>query len=273
MTVNGPGHRSQTPPELHPPEARDLDAILRDQAAELRDDAAGDRHMQANLRDVAAARRDELAQERLVTSYTAKQLVVLYVNAQRKAAADRRYAAADRTSDAEDRYAAGRDRSDAATDRQAGAADRAEASLDPLTGAYARAAGFTELRRDVERARREGETFTLAFVDVDGLKAINDAHGHAAGDRALMRVVQALRAHVRGHDLIIRFGGDEFLCAVTAMDQTELATRLAHVRRALEDNDEPVRMSVGLATLGPEETVDELFERADAAFYASRKRR
>lgn len=266
MTVKGSGHVPQSPPERHPPQARDLDATQRDQAAELRDDAAGDRHMQADLRDVAAARRDELTQEHLVTSNTAKQLVVLYVSSQRKAAADRLHASADR-------HAAGRDRIDAAKDRQASAADRRQASLDPLTGAYTRAAGFTELRRDVDRARRESDPLTLAFVDVDGLKTICDTHGHAAGDRALSLVVQALRVHLRAHDLVIRFGGDEFLCSVSGMDQTDLTERLAHVSRALQDSDEPVGISVGLATLGPEETVDELFARADADFYATRKRR
>lgn len=147
--------------------------------------------MQANLRDVAAARRDELADELLATNYTPEHLLSLYRLTQRTASADRRMASAERHADAEDRFAAARDRQHAADDRHASAADRKEASLDPLTGAYNRAAGFKELRRDVDRARRAPASFTLAFVDVDGLKAINDAHGHAAGDRAL--------THVSGH--------------------------------------------------------------------------
>jgi diguanylate cyclase (GGDEF)-like protein len=259
--------------EPHAPEARDLAGLARDHRGEARDDAAANRTMQSDQRDVEAARRDELADELLAKDHTPEQLLSLYLLTRRPASADRQMASAERQAATEDRLAAARDRKDAASDRLASAADRDEASLDPLTGAYTRGSGFKELRRDVDRARRAQESFTLAFVDVDGLKAINDAHGHAAGDRALKHVVQALRAHLRAHDLIIRFGGDEFLCAIASMDETELSIRLAHVSQTLRDTSEQVHITVGLATLRADESVDELFSRADAAFYATRNRR
>jgi diguanylate cyclase (GGDEF)-like protein len=260
-------------PEAQSPEARDKLAIARDEAAEQRDDSAVERLLQADLRDVAAAERDALAQEVLAGSCTIEQVLALYRSSRSEASAERRFASADRHADAEDRLAAGRDRHHAAADRLASAIDRDHASRDLLTGAYTRAAGFAELTRDVDRARRAKESFTLAFVDVDGLKAINDAGGHAAGDRALVHVVQALRAHLRAHDLIVRFGGDEFVCAVAAMADAELNNRLGLVSRALVRTPEHVHITVGLAGLIPGDTVDDLVGRADAAFYASRRRR
>jgi diguanylate cyclase (GGDEF)-like protein len=254
-------------------DARDLHGVERDRSAEARDDVAGNRTMQADIRDVAAARRDELAEELLAQDYTSEQLLSLYLVSKRTASADRRMASAERRASTEDRLSAARDRHAAATNRQGSAADRCEASLDPLTGVYNRAAGFKELARDIDRARRDNQPFTLAFIDVDGLKATNDRNGHAAGDRALKRVGQALRAHLRAHDLIIRFGGDEFLCALASIDQTEINTRLALVSRTLEQRAEQVHITVGLATLEPDDSVDDLFRRADAAFYDTRKRR
>lgn len=253
--------------------SRDELGRQRDQLAGVRDDEAGDRNMQADLRDVAASRLEELADERLATATTSEQLLDLYLASRRSALAERSRAAADRHAEAEDRYAAERDRHDAAADRQVSAADRREASLDALTGAYTRAEGFRNLHFEVASARRTGQDFILAFLDVDGLKAINDERGHEAGDRALVRVVTALRTHLRPRDLVIRFGGDEFLCALSAIDEAEVTERLAQVSGTLAQTPDKVRITVGLARLGPEESIDDLFRRADAAFYDTRKRR
>jgi diguanylate cyclase (GGDEF)-like protein len=255
------------------PDVRDARALDRDAAASHRDDAAVDRNMQADLRDVAAARRDELADDLLATAITSEQLLDLYLNTRQAALAHRSRASADRRAEAEDRHAAERDRHDAAVDRQGSATERHGASLDPLTGAYTRASGFRHLHRDIDSARRAQQSLTLAFLDVDGLKAINDADGHAAGDRALVQVVAALRTHLRPHDLIMRFGGDEFLCALTAVSPAEVEERIAQVSSALAHGPEQVTITVGLATLESDETIDELFRRADAAFYDTRKRR
>ncbi len=253
--------------------ARDVEARRRDLTADHRDDAAGDRNMQADLRDVAATRRDLLADESLATASSYEQLLDLYLLSRRSAVADRTRAAADRHVEAEDRYAAQRDRRDAGADREASAVDRREASLDPLTGCCTRAAGFRQLRREADTARRAQQPLTVAFLDVDGLKGINDAHGHEAGDNALVRVVTALRAHLRAEDLVMRFGGDEFLCAMTAIGDLEVTERLGRVSSALAEALPHVSITVGLACLAPDETIDELFRRADAAFYDTRKRR
>ena len=71
----------------------------------------------------------------------------------------------------------------------------------------------------------------------------------------------------------MRFGGDEFLCGLTSVTQAEVQERIEKVKAALADGPDQVAITVGLATLGPDETIDELFRRADAAFYSTRKRR
>ena len=70
------------------------------------------------------------------------------------------------------------------------------------------------MSREIERARRTGSKLTIAFVDVDRLKELNDTAGHPAGDRLLHLVVVTLRANMRSYDVIVRYGGDEFLCAM-----------------------------------------------------------
>jgi diguanylate cyclase (GGDEF)-like protein len=75
---------------------------------------------------------------------------------------------------------------------------------------------MAELEREIARATRTRQPLVLAFVDVDHLKEINDVHGHAAGDQVLQAVAETLRTTLRGYDLIFRYGGDEFVCALEA---------------------------------------------------------
>ena len=123
---------------------------------------------------------------------------------------------------------AARDRARAAADREAAAREREEArralaeaerelkaaATDELTGAWTRRFGFVQIVRELERERRTGDRLTVAFLDVDGLKSLNDSEGHAAGDRLLRLAVDTMRTHLRPYDVVVRYGGDEFLCAM-----------------------------------------------------------
>jgi len=75
---------------------------------------------------------------------------------------------------------------------------------------------FIDVSHEIDRARRSDGRFVVAFADVDRLKIVNDQEGHAAGDRVLQAVVSAIRTRLRSFDPIIRYGGDEFVCAVWA---------------------------------------------------------
>ena len=128
-----------------------------------------------------------------------------------------------------------------------------------------------ELEREMARARRTEQRLVLAFVDVNGLKSVNDLRGHAAGDRVLCAVVTALRAQLRSYDLIIRFGGDEFLCVIPGVSMDEAADRLATVNANLAGSLEQASVTTGLADLRPDDSLDGLIERADAALYKQRQ--
>jgi diguanylate cyclase (GGDEF)-like protein len=149
--------------------------------------------------------------------------------------------------------------------------EREDSSVDALTGVYLRGAGFVELERDMARARRSQQPFVLAFVVVVGLNAISDSRGHAAGDRMLLEVANTLRATLRSYDLVFRYGGDEFVCAIAGLNLADATTRLALVNAALAEAPEYGSVMVGFAELQPDDGPHGLVARADNALYRERE--
>jgi diguanylate cyclase (GGDEF)-like protein len=163
-----------------------------------------------------------------------------------------------------DRARATGDRARAASEREELATELRSAHLDHLTGAYRREMGRLAISNEIERARRSDQGLVLAFVDVDRLKAINDNEGHAAGDRVLQTVVQAIRTNLRSFDPVSRYGGDEFVCGLAGVDLLEAKRRFSSINAAIKA-EVHVEISVGLAELADGDTVDRLTERADMA--------
>ncbi len=147
-------------------------------------------------------------------------------------------------------------------------------SSDVLTGAHGRARLLPELRQWRELARRDVQDCCLVFMDVDHLKEINDTHGHPVGDAVLAGAVAYASRHLRAYDKIYRYGGDEFLLILPAIDLPD-ATRLVdrirdgfgEVSLATGADGEPVHAtaSFGLAVLDPDVVVEESIDRADKA--------
>ena len=143
------------------------------------------------------------------------------------------------------------------------------ARTDELTGARRRGVGLEELENEIQRARRTGQSLVAIYVDVDGLKSVNDEQGHRAGDEMLRSVVNGLRDHLRPYDLIIRLGGDEFLCVLpTGLDEARL--RVAGFRSDLSESV-GASVSVGFSELCDGETLQELIDRADHDLLTTRK--
>ena len=143
--------------------------------------------------------------------------------------------------------------------------------MPQLTGTRMRAAGLADLDREIERARRTTTLLAVAYVDVVGLKTVNDEHGHSAGDALLQRAVRAIRSHLRSYDLIVRHGGDEFLCVMSGATIELARQRFDAIRAALADDPHPAGIKVGFAALEPQDSATELIERADADLPTTRR--
>jgi diguanylate cyclase (GGDEF)-like protein len=237
--------------------------------------SGGERDRAAALRDRGAEVRDSLARraDRERDSGTTSEDALAH------AASDRERAALDREQAADDRARAAADRELAAAERAEALAIRAEsagllerAATDALTGARTRILGLDEAERELERARRKGGQMMLAFVDVDGLKQVNDTRGHQAGDALLQGVGKALRTNLRPYDVIVRFGGDEFLCAMPDLSPYEARARFARIAHALAAIDRDHSISFGLAQAWPGESLTALIARADADLLRLRAR-
>lgn len=171
---------------------------------------------------------------------------------------------------ADDLVAAAAERFEAAVDRLAAARMLQRAYVAELTGALSRSVGEQHLRHEVERAQRESEPLAVAFVDVDGLKQVNDQDGHLAGDAVLRAVGQSLREGLRSYDVIVRFGGDEFVCALPGATLSEARRRIEQVRHHLGELSSDVSISVGLAELADTDALSDVLWRADAHLYSAR---
>jgi diguanylate cyclase (GGDEF)-like protein len=231
---------------------RDQTAAIRDRTAQARDDAADARDRAAEARERRA--RDEGFGDDLSTP--SQQARTLGASIRQRSRLERLAAAADRD--------------EAAADRRRAAADRHDAGIDDLTGLYRRATGELALAREIARARRSGRSLVLAMLDVDALKAVNDAHGHAAGDALLRDLPTAITAALRSYDVIVRWGGDEFACALSEVSLEVAAERLADIQRALGELRPGASISSGLAELTDGDTLESLVGRADADLYRSK---
>ena len=231
--------------------------LTRAEAAEERLRAAATRDATATARDKRARERDRRAEDlehelAAVDEALAARLKRLRLSV----AADRARAAADRLRAAAERAAAAQER------------DRLEAELhvayiDGLTGTFRRELGVLALKLEVHRARRGAGRFVIAFVDVDGLKGVNDRSGHEAGDHVLQTLAATLRANLRSFDPIVRHGGDEFVCGLGGVDLEDAERRFELIDGALR-SEVGVGVTVGLAALAEGETLEQVTARADA---------
>jgi two-component system cell cycle response regulator len=146
---------------------------------------------------------------------------------------------------------------------------------DALTGLLNRRAILSQLSGTISGARRHGHPLSVAMVDLDEFKAVNDQHGHAAGDEVLIAAVRAMRAHLRAEDQLGRLGGEEFLVVLTDTHEGA-AARVAEKLRAEVAAARvggpvsfAVTCSIGVATWAGE-SPEMLLRRADEALYAAK---
>lgn len=152
------------------------------------------------------------------------------------------------------------------------------ADTDPLTGLLNRRGLASRLAERLAEARRHSEPGVVLFIDMDGLKRINDRFGHAAGDAAIRMVGEGLRNTVRAHDSVGRIGGDEFAVLVSRISHDKGLASAARISRAIgrltlvqDGAAVPLSISVGLAPFSGDETPHELLDRADSAMYRDKR--
>jgi diguanylate cyclase (GGDEF)-like protein len=145
------------------------------------------------------------------------------------------------------------------------------AALDELTGVYRRGHGMMILTRELRRAfRSPDERLVVAFIDVDGLKRFNDTSGHAEGDRLLTDLTAAMTKRLRSHDIVFRYGGDEFVCILPGANLDGAAPIFDAVAESFAEGGRERGFSVGLAELREGDTPESLVARADTALYEAR---
>jgi diguanylate cyclase (GGDEF)-like protein len=157
---------------------------------------------------------------------------------------------------------------------------RRAASIDAMTGLWNRRFLLDSLDVSSSFASRHGLPLSLVLLDVDHFKAINDGYGHAAGDDALRDVAAVLQASARGHDVVSRFGGEEFAILLPGTDREGATAMAERVRRDLAERPWPIRevtASFGVATIPRLECEGGtlaalLLESADMALYHSKRR-
>ncbi len=145
---------------------------------------------------------------------------------------------------------------------------------DPLVCVPNRRGFMRDLASLIARANRYGESSAMLFVDIDGLKRINDSFGHKAGDEALVQVAALLSSGVRKSDCVARLGGDEFgvlLAHATEESARETAERLTTLIDSYEShcdgNRLPLSVAIGAALIVPNDTAEAVMSRADQAMY------
>jgi diguanylate cyclase (GGDEF)-like protein len=145
---------------------------------------------------------------------------------------------------------------------------RSQAETDALTGTLNRQGLARAARKLIALGERTESLLTVAILDLDGFKAVNDTLGHAAGDRLLAETVAAWRDGLRASDVLARPGGDEFVLLLPATGRSGAARVLDRLRA-----HSPSPFSHGLATVAPGETLESALARADRDLYRAKAAR
>lgn len=151
-----------------------------------------------------------------------------------------------------------------------------QAVTDSLTGLYNRRHFEENLKREVTRAQRQHQPFSIIGIDLDHLKRINDEYGHAYGDLAIKTIADELKNNARSVDLPARMGGEEFNVLLPGIDSTGAMVAAERIRKAIESKELDVighvTASIGVATYFEHtENIEELLELTDQAMYTSKR--
>lgn len=153
---------------------------------------------------------------------------------------------------------------------------RSRATQDFVTGLYNRGSFQDLYERELARAKRYGRLIAVVMMDVDGLKGINDLHGHNMGDEVLSTVGGIIKQSFRASDILARYGGDEFVALLPEAGEQEAAVCVGRLQEHLDRFNRlgalPVSVSVSMGIAAAADNHERLLELADQAMYANKKR-
>jgi len=152
-------------------------------------------------------------------------------------------------------------------------------TIDEMTGLLNKRSGLQVLANLVQRTRVEKRSLSVCFMDVDGLKAVNDTYGHEEGDFLIQSVAQVVRATVSSQDIVFRYGGDEMVLVLGDCDRRAAEAVMVRLEQSVAQRSDEVakpyrlRVSLGLAVYGdePDESLEKLLTRADQAMYQNKR--
>ncbi len=149
------------------------------------------------------------------------------------------------------------------------------AKTDYLTGTLNRYAFYTLIESEMERAKRKDRTFSLAMMDIDDFKKINDRYGHRSGDEVLVLFCELVKSGLRATDHLNRWGGEEFMALLPETTLEEALSVTERIRKKVSESsfglDEPVTVSIGITRYGTDDTIETMIERVDNALYDAKR--
>lgn len=145
---------------------------------------------------------------------------------------------------------------------------------DDLTKIYNRRKLDELLQNELNRCERFSHTFTVAILDIDYFKKINDTYGHQMGDKVLIKIADILKTHMRKTDFVGRFGGEEFVIICPESDKNGTYTLIENIRKSIANYDfkeiNKITASFGISAFRKKDTIDSLLKRADVALYQAK---
>mgnify|MGYP005850037223 CR=1 FL=1 len=146
------------------------------------------------------------------------------------------------------------------------------ANKDPLTGLYNRRCFYNRISYETEKMKRTKLSLSLAIIDIDNFKIINDTYGHLEGDRVLMELAGIFKTNARTCDTVIRWGGEEFAMILPETDKNGALTFAERIRALVECSDWSYRITVciGVTTVYQEQDSDKIMYLADRALYKAK---
>jgi diguanylate cyclase (GGDEF)-like protein len=149
------------------------------------------------------------------------------------------------------------------------------ASKDPLTGLYNRRCFYDRMNYEMEKMKRTKSPLSLALIDIDNFKAINDTYGHLEGDRVLVQLAGIFKTQARSGDTVVRWGGEEFAIILPETDKNGAMAFAERVRGLVEGSNSKyiITISVGVTTVCQEYDAEKVVSIADRALYKAKEKK